>query len=124
MDEKVQFRGDLNKIAKRLFSLREIANAIKEIFFDNADDIYLNNALLLGSIESYFIDLNRAKAFHEIAYADAHKRAAYTIKWIVKLKPIQVLRSKGIERKHLLANEIFALIAGLSFLEIEIHELS
>lgn len=67
--------------------------------------------------ESYFKDLDRKKAFHDITYADEHKRFGYMLKWIMRFRPIQ-LTTENAGIKAILANEHFALTVGLRFLGI------
>ncbi|GAB6010600.1 hypothetical protein [Viscerimonas tarda] len=52
--------------------------------------VCLNRSLLLGVVHSYFDDIERFKEYTGAVCADQHKQAAYTIKWIVKFKPIQI----------------------------------
>jgi hypothetical protein len=52
--------------------------------------ICLNRAILSGVVRSYFDDIERFKEYTGSVRADRHKQAAYTIKWIAKLKPIQI----------------------------------
>lgn len=52
--------------------------------------ICLNRAILSGVVRSYFDDIERFKDYTKSQRADRHKQAAYTIKWIAKLKPIQI----------------------------------
>jgi hypothetical protein len=52
--------------------------------------VCLNRAILAGAIRHYFDDIDRFKDYTGSELADKHKQAAYTIKWIAKLKPIQI----------------------------------
>ncbi|MDR2679728.1 MAG: hypothetical protein LBC47_02835 [Tannerella sp.] len=52
--------------------------------------ICLNRAILAGVVRNYFGDIDRFKDYTGSDFADKHKQAAYTIKWIAKLKPIQI----------------------------------
>lgn len=108
----------------RLFSLQEIFNKLKEEF--KWKDVKLNVFVLRNAVESYFLDIDRIKAFHNIKYADKHKKAALTIRWISKLRPIQLLSDDSMEVSGdvFLANAIFAINAGLSFLEVDIKKIS
>lgn len=81
--------------------------------------IYLNLSILENAIEHYFRDVGETKSRHGIDNADRHKRAAFTLKWISRIRPIQV--EAGVKISHtefLLANEIFAVFAALEHLEI------
>ncbi|MBF0378095.1 MAG: hypothetical protein HQK72_11515 [Desulfamplus sp.] len=71
-------------------------------------------------VVSYFDDIDRIKEYHSsIKLADKHKIAAFTAKWIVNMKPIQMgkelIKHKDIK---VLANELFAFYAIVSILEI------
>jgi hypothetical protein len=108
----------------RLYSLQEIFNKLEEVF--KWKSVKLNIFVLRNMVESYYLDIDRTKAFHGIKYADKHKKAALTIKWISKLRPIQLLSddSKDISGDVFLSNALFAINAGLSFLEIDIRRIS
>jgi len=81
------------------------------------DQCSLNPQLLRMVSESYFKDLEKKKHFHDIGYADAHKRAGYMCKWIMRFRPAQLI-SESAGMKPLLANEHFALTVALRFLEL------
>ena len=83
----------------------------------------LNQQLLRIASESYFKDLERKKHFHGIQYADAHKRAGYMMKWIMRFRPIQLVREDCCVRA-LLANEHFALTVALRFIRLSPSKLS
>lgn len=81
--------------------------------------VYLNQALAANCVERYFMDLNETKDAHAIHYADAHKRAAFSLKWIVKVRPVQIERGvKVVEKGVLLINELFAVFFALEHLKI------
>ena len=109
----------------RYDSLLNIFHGFKENDIFN-DYLYLNKALLYKAVYSYFIDLQRTKCFHNIPFADRHKKAAYTMKWIAKVKPIQIKHTVAVEKideECMQANEWFAFIAGVSFLNISLDKL-
>lgn len=84
---------------------------------EERDQCYLNRLALKWVVDSYFVDLDRKKEFHEINFADAHKRAGYTVKWIIKYRPIQPTQEKC-SIKAILANELFAFSVALKLLNI------
>jgi hypothetical protein len=89
------------------------------------DKTNLNEKVLSHCIKSFFLDIGRTNAFHEIDIADRHKRAAYAMKWIVKTKPIQINPgSDPISRLHLVVNEMYALHYGLNFLNMSMDDIS
>lgn len=102
----------------RFFTLKEQF----ENFLNNNNDIYrdhvyLNDDLLNIVVGSYFDDIYRFKDYSNSALADNHKQAAYTIKWISKIKPIQINKGAPTEKNILLVNSAFALFAGFTFLD-------
>jgi hypothetical protein len=81
------------------------------------DQCMLNRQLLRMVSESYFKDLERKKEFHDITYADAHKRAGYMAKWIMRFRPVQ-LTSENAGVRALLVNEHFSLTVAFKFLQL------
>ncbi len=84
-------------------------------------DTYLNYRLLREAVESYICDVDRLICFRSVNNADEHKKAAYLIKWICKIKPIQVVLRKNQNEadeycrlSNRLANELYAVTLGLS----------
>jgi len=96
-----------------------------EIYKDMCfEGTYLNKGILKECVISMGLDLLRIKAFHKIINPDSHKQAAYTIKWLIKLRPIQIINGTIITEPILLANEFFAIGAGLNHLNIDMNEMS
>ena len=89
--------------------------------------VYLNNGLLHFVVRSYFDDIFRYKDYSGTKLANHHKQAAYTIKWIVKFKPIQI--NKDFDNEKFLdgvimdLNLIFALVCGFSYLDAKCIDL-
>ena len=81
------------------------------------DHIHLNDDLLSIVVGSYFDDIYRFKDYSNSNLADNHKQAGYTIKWISKIKPIQIKQSTPTDKNILLVNSSFALFAGFTFLD-------
>jgi hypothetical protein len=85
----------------------------------------LNEKVLSHCIKSFFLDIGRTTAFHEIDIADRHKKAAYAMKWIVKTKPIQINPDVPlISRFYLIVNEIYAVHYGLNYLNMTMQDVS
>lgn len=80
--------------------------------------------LLRNAIERCLLDLKYVKNFHGIEYADQHKRAAFSMYWLSKVKPIQIDSSANIVSSHLVINEIFGIHIGLDHLEINIDDIT
>lgn len=110
-----------NKIKDRFNSLIKIADEL--INKIKSPNIKINYAILYNCVVSWYYDLTRTKTFHQIEFADSHKRAAFIIKWISKLKPLQLDYHKEHPQVELLVNEAFALIAGLTHLNISIKDI-
>lgn len=88
--------------------------------YDNFTDIHLCHEIVTNIVVSYYDDIDRIKDYHKsIRLVDSHKIAAYTAKWIVNMKPIQIgkelIKSKD---KKILVNELFAFYAITSILGI------
>jgi hypothetical protein len=83
--------------------------------------VCLNSAILAGVVRSYFDDIERFKFYTKSERADKHKQAAYTIKWIAKLKPIQIKIDesdgieiyKGMSQDLMEVNALFAVYVGI-----------
>jgi hypothetical protein len=85
------------------------------------DSVYLNNVLLHAAVKSHFYDIHRYKTFAGSEWANEYKQAAYTIKWIVKFRPIQIKETtKNVTPAVFDINLIFALLCGFSFLNRKI----
>lgn len=105
------------------------ANSISTIYYDyfvkllgenSESDFYLNEAIILEVSKSLLDELYRYQSYSESEYADRHKQAAYTIKWISKLKPIQIMPCESINKEKILINASFALFVGLAFLNEDV----
>lgn len=79
--------------------------------------IYLSKELLHCVVKAYFDDITRYKVYAGSEYADRHKQAAYTIKWMSRFRPVQI--KEGIEPDTVLLtiNEAFSLFAGFMFID-------
>lgn len=88
--------------------------------------VYLNLDLLYHAIDSYFQDVDRMKDYRFIKHLDRHKQAAFTMKWIAALRPIQIekefIGQAGADSADslLLANECLALHSGLSYMAVQV----
>ena len=113
---------DILGLAEVQHGLKSVPPVIEQIFKllcersfspEDACHIYLNKYLLQHAVESYFCDMYRLIIFRGIR-ADYHKQAAFLIKWIVKLRPIQIHADVVNPRLPvLLCNEYLAIAVGL-----------
>lgn len=76
----------------------------------------LNEEIVWATVNSYFLDIKRKKEFHGIEYADAHKRASYMMKWIMRYRPVQIVR-KSTKRVYMV-NELLATAHALKMLNV------
>lgn len=138
-DEIKQEEESLNKDKKRIQTAeREIkknqielrVNTLKKLYAslmlkynqDVRSAVYLNEVLLYAAVSSYYDDIYRFKDFSCSKWADNHKQAGYTVKWIAKFRPIQILPGKDISKTIFTINSIFALFAGFSFLDTKVAD--
>ncbi|MDR0868907.1 MAG: hypothetical protein LBP75_10630 [Planctomycetota bacterium] len=102
-----------------------------ELYANNK--VYLNERLLLEALKNSVCDMFRLTFFRGISHADDHKRAAYAIKWLARIRPV-VIRSLKSERladdakkttlnsndtydlSTIQANAYFAVMCGLQLL--------
>ncbi|MBF0229197.1 MAG: hypothetical protein HQK63_06340 [Desulfamplus sp.] len=111
--------GD-DRIVSRIYSLEQIYN---KLMLKWSEHIELNLSILRHCVESYHCDVFRTKIFHNIDFADQHKRAAYTMLWISKLKPIQISSKSRITKALLMINEYYGIACGLDHLNISTKDL-
>ncbi len=80
----------------------------------------LNRDTLYIATKSYFLDVERLKYFHGITLIEGYKIAAYTVKWITKMRPVYFPSSKpsSATTQMLLFNEQYALQLGSAMAEI------
>ena len=88
------------------------------------NSVYLNLVLLQAAIKSYYRDIHRYKDFSGSEWANKHKQAAYTIKWLVKFRPIQIKQNtQNVTEEIFDINLKFALVCGFSFLGNKVTDL-
>ena len=107
------------KIASRQELLERTFAGFKELLGAGFEHLDLNRIVLHNIVVSYFDDVNRHKDFHGTDRVDDVKQAAFTMKWIAKLRPIQFsCEESEVSQQILFINEIFAVRCGLSFMKI------
>lgn len=92
--------------------------------------VYLNFPILSITAKSIADDLWKYEKYSNSPKADNHKEAAYHIKWISKLKPIQIKSDpkdlkpseSTIDLELLLINSSFSLFTGFTFLKNGVSE--
>lgn len=107
------------KIARRQNLLELTFSGLREHLGSDIEYIELNRAILHNVVQSYFHDVNRHKNFHGTERVDEVKQAAYTMKWIAKLRPVQFNCPEDVVSKPILyVNEVFAIRGGMAFMKI------
>lgn len=81
------------------------------------NQIFLSRELLHCAVKAYFDDIERYKAYAGSEYADRHKQAAYTMKWINRFRPIQLRENAKADSVLVTVNQRFAIYSGLVFLD-------
>lgn len=111
-------RASLLELAFDKFRPRLIAATSKRLGLNaaNLTGITINPAILYSTVTSYFLDLERAKDFHETTLANAYRQAAFTMKWLVRLRPIN---DTNVDGRFLLANEKFSLAVAFALLGVD-----
>lgn len=109
------------KVRDRLGSWHEYYLAFVE---PNFKGIFLNLNILRLAAENYFRELERLKTYHGIDFADAHKRAAFTMVAVSRAHPIQLSTDVSLTEALILINEWYGLQLGLSQMDIEISKIS
>ena len=77
------------KIAKRQALLEEVFVGLREHLGSDFKRLQVNRIILHDVVVSYFHDVKRHKDFHGFRLVDETKQAAFTMKWIAKLRPVQ-----------------------------------
>jgi hypothetical protein len=124
-------RQEITSVIQKKVELR--TNTIKEhfnkFFIEKRDNntrnsVYLNDVLLKSAIKSYYYDIHKYKDFSGSKWVNAHKQAAYTIKWLVRFRPIQIKETAGyISEEIFEINLKFALFCGFEFLDKKVNDL-
>lgn len=79
-----------------------------------ADKVIINSFMLAHAVMDYFTDITRLKEFHKIDFTNTYKTMAYEISWLLRRKPIQVL--KDYEEELVYINEKFILSYVMNFI--------
>ena len=115
----------LKKVELRRASIRnQFDSFISEKSKDTQESVNLNLELLNSAVTSYYQDIHRYKDFSGSKWVNAQKQAAYTIKWLVRFRPIQIIdATKPISVEIFDLNLKFALVCGFAFLSDEVKSL-
>jgi len=110
-------------IRDRILRYLDGINDVFQQHFSGKVNLRLNRALLREAIESCFCDIYRLKFFRGIHQEDNHKRAAFFMVWLAKLRPIHPTDNSGLYESDICANELLALYFGLAILKISPKQL-
>jgi hypothetical protein len=118
-DQKLRQRIG-RRFAYLLQSFEAYSNKLAQIRLSTAE---MNKAVLGTCVERYFDDITWVKKTHGLERADRYKIAGYTLKWLSKLRPIQVggkvPADQNAQRWMLLVNADFALIQAIAISRID-----
>ncbi len=78
------------------------------------ESVKINDYILTHAIMDYFTDISRLKHFHKITRTNSFKVISYEISWLLRRKPLQVLKEDDEELVYI--NEKFVLSYIMSYL--------
>lgn len=111
-DEILNDQKKLNKFEKRYEALyNQMYSYIEKSGYSNA--VKINDIILGFMLVDYFTDIERLKEFHGVNHINSIKLISYTVYWLLRRKPIQIIKS---DKKLQYVNERFALALILEFL--------
>jgi len=102
--------------------MQGVAGVFRQQFSGN-QHLVMNRALLREAVESCLCDVYRLKFFRGIHQEDIHKRAAFFMIWLARVKPIQLTTDHVQSKIEVYANELLALYFGLNVLDISPKQL-
>lgn len=82
---------DEQKVFERIESLIQLANHLIETQ-QLTDYVQVNDDIIAIAVLDYFADIRRLKDFHNIEITRPVKVAAYTAFWILKRRPLQIIK--------------------------------
>ena len=111
-DEILNDQKKLNKFEKRYEALyNQMYSYIEKSGYSNA--VKINDIILGFMLVDYFTDIERLKEFHGVNHINSIKLISYTVYWLLRRKPIQIIKS---DKTLQYVNERFALALILEFL--------
>lgn len=86
------------------------------------EDVIISEGLLNQMILDYFVDIYRLKEFHDINKINSTKIHAYSAYWLLRRKPIQIIRPERVTPEYVFVNERFVCGYLMRFLtELDYH---
>ncbi len=108
------------RILERVYIYEQIYNLyIRDFWFAS----HLSLEVLRHVVDNYFVDVERTKDFHGSERVNRHRQAAFTLKWISKLRPIQLTPSHAITDASMYINEIYAIHLAMHYLKKPLKKL-
>jgi len=106
------------------FLVNNYNKLIQKKFFDNIrDDFYLELNSLGLAVKSLIDDIYRYTIYSSSEKAEDVKYGAYLIKWISRIKPIQIKHTTtNITKHHLAINSYFAIFTGIAIIKLNNSE--
>lgn len=109
------------QIHERMILLKSLYNRLMDKYdIVVRSQVSFNDGLLYAAVRSYYDDIYRFKNYSNSEWADSHKQAGYTIKWLAKFRPIQInLPQSPMPNVLFKLNATYAIFVGLTFLKSE-----
>ena len=107
------------RISTRQELLEQTFQGLKDHLGTDFERIWMNRIVLHDVVVSYFDDVDRHKEYHRTKRVNEAKQAAFMMKWITKLRPIQfdvAVEEATLELQHV--NEVYAMRCGFAFMGI------
>jgi len=82
---------DIDRIANRYVHILRMFHVFIEKY-GLGDSVIINGRLLKKTVVDYFTDIVRIKEFHDIKNTNNEKIYAYTAYWLLRRKPLQVVK--------------------------------
>lgn len=94
------------KIEKRYEILQEYLSAfIRRMKYE--DKVIIAESVLNQAVVDYFADIHRLKNFHHIEAVNFLKIHAYTAYWLLRRKPLQIIKDEPMDVELAFVNERF-----------------
>ncbi len=107
-----------DKIKKRYLTMYEyLESFISRNKYEN--NVIIADSVLNQMIVDYFADIYRLKEFHKISHINFLKIHAYTAYWILRRKPLQIIKDDNENVDLAFVNEDFVASYLLQFLQGE-----
>lgn len=96
------------------FLYKEASEFLKSM--ELAESVQVNEVLLMHTVLDYFSDVSRLKKFHHIHHINEVKVVAYESFWLLRRKPLQVIKEKEEDDFLSFVNEKFVFSRIAAFL--------